>query len=196
MSWLHSSHVRRPHDANSHGQGWQVDTEAYRAHDWNLQINIPTPVLPFTLAHSQTPGWDVPWTPRVTPSVPKPGSHLTGNTNTGEGDDTDSRADVGGRGNWKKKFRTFVLNNHYAPLVGILLRFESSHSVDILQLFRFINITLTSAALAVAIHIRMLEARFGITGALGSSPYVFQVVLMSIPPLMPSVALSSLFSPL
>lgn len=40
------------------------------------------------------------------------------------------------------------------------------------QLFRLCNIVLTTAALAIAIRIRIIEARSGVTGALGSSPYV------------------------
>ena len=40
------------------------------------------------------------------------------------------------------------------------------------QLFRFINITFTTAALGIAIRIRMVERDHDVTGVLGSSPYV------------------------
>lgn len=53
----------------------------------------------------------------------------------------------------KKGIRAFILFNTYVPL-----------------LFRFINITFTTAALALAVHIRELEMRYGVRGVLGSSP--------------------------
>ncbi|KAL4064933.1 hypothetical protein V8B97DRAFT_1985576 [Scleroderma yunnanense] len=49
--------------------------------------------------------------------------------------------------------RGFILSNIYVPL-----------------LFRFINITFTTATLAVAIHIRKTEIQYGVMGILGSSP--------------------------
>ncbi|KAG6381286.1 hypothetical protein JVT61DRAFT_5691 [Boletus reticuloceps] len=53
----------------------------------------------------------------------------------------------------KNRFRTFILSNIYVPL-----------------LFRFINITFTTSALAVAIRIRQWEAEYNVMGAVGSSP--------------------------
>ncbi|KAG6337321.1 hypothetical protein ID866_1746 [Astraeus odoratus] len=53
----------------------------------------------------------------------------------------------------KRGFRVFILSNIYVPL-----------------LFRFINITFTTAALAVAIRIRELEIQYSVMGILGSSP--------------------------
>ncbi len=38
------------------------------------------------------------------------------------------------------------------------------------QLFRLCNIVLTTAALAIAIRIRIIEERSGVMGALGASP--------------------------
>lgn len=89
----------------------------------------------------------------------------------------------------RKRIRAFVLSNNYVPLVcsARALRsinanclfpsdhrrhhsFWSAHLHP--QLFRVINITLTTAALAVAISIRRTERRYGILGAVGSSPYV------------------------
>ncbi|KAJ8521460.1 hypothetical protein ONZ45_g1871 [Pleurotus djamor] len=58
--------------------------------------------------------------------------------------------------NWqrrKKQIRRFILTNVYVPL-----------------LFRFINISLTAAALGVALHIRRVEQRWHVMGAVGSSP--------------------------
>jgi len=53
----------------------------------------------------------------------------------------------------KNRFRAFILSNIYVPL-----------------LFRFINITFTTSALAVAIRIRQWETDFSLMGAVGSSP--------------------------
>jgi hypothetical protein len=47
------------------------------------------------------------------------------------------------------------------------------------QLFRFVNITFTTAALAIAIRIRRTEERNNVTGILGSSPYVVACDLFS-----------------
>jgi len=53
----------------------------------------------------------------------------------------------------KKMLRGFLLTNSYVPL-----------------LFRFVNITLTTSALAIAIRIRALEMSHHVRGAVGSSP--------------------------
>lgn len=69
----------------------------------------------------------------------------------------------------RKKLRTFILNSAYVPLVR-----SSSLHVSVLimlaQLFRCINISFTTAALGMAIRIRILERRFHVMGAVGSSP--------------------------
>ncbi|KAF8547129.1 hypothetical protein OG21DRAFT_960422 [Imleria badia] len=53
----------------------------------------------------------------------------------------------------KNRVRAFILSNIYVPL-----------------LFRFINITFTTSALAVAIRIRQWETDYNVMGAVGSSP--------------------------
>ncbi|TFY71050.1 hypothetical protein EVG20_g1943, partial [Dentipellis fragilis] len=123
--------------------------------DWGLRLSMPTPPpAPFTLAQSHTPGWDSPWTARPA------NTHLSGiyeqlgNVRNGSVDDKDSGASNLSR--WariKKRGRAYLLHNTYVPL-----------------LFRFINITFTTAALAIAIRIRLLESAHGVMGALGSSP--------------------------
>ncbi|KAF8622246.1 hypothetical protein AX15_007185 [Amanita polypyramis BW_CC] len=55
----------------------------------------------------------------------------------------------------RKRLRYFILVNPYVPL-----------------LFRFINITLTSAALGIATHIRQVEIENHLLGIIGSSPLV------------------------
>ncbi|KAL1707056.1 hypothetical protein EV121DRAFT_200050 [Schizophyllum commune] len=112
----------------------------------NVKLNVelpPPPAAPFTLSHNPTPGWDTPWTARARDDS----FGLTG-------DSTDEDLPRRGRGGkLPKRWRTFLLNNVYVPL-----------------LFRFINVTFTSAALAFAIRIRQLEKQNHALGALGSSP--------------------------
>ncbi|KAG1885785.1 hypothetical protein F4604DRAFT_1572866 [Suillus subluteus] len=97
---------------------------------------------PFTLSRNKTPGWDTPWEP--TRDFPTNDYSHFGMT----GDRSDNES-----GDRKKRFRTFILTNIYVPL-----------------LFRFINITFTTAALAVAIRIRTIELQDGVMGIVGSSP--------------------------
>jgi hypothetical protein len=47
------------------------------------------------------------------------------------------------------------------------------------QLFRFINISFTTAALGVAVKIRELEEQYHIMGALGSSTFVLLIALLN-----------------
>jgi len=113
MSWLNTTHLRRTQDANSYGQAQQEDRQNEQAHDWNLHVNIPTPLPLFTAAHSQTPGWDVPWAPRTTasPRVSFIGNGIVG----GEENHSNSRPSRWWKG--KKQLRSSVLNNNYVPLV-------------------------------------------------------------------------------
>lgn len=75
----------------------------------------------------------------------------------------------------KKKIRVYMLTNTYVPLVRYLglsfTVFRCSHP-DLLfsQLFRFVNITFTTAALGMAIRIRIRERRHHVMGAVGVSP--------------------------
>ena len=73
----------------------------------------------------------------------------------------------------KKLLRGFLLTNSYVPLVSAPLprHVESKiYSSSRLQLFRFVNITFTTSALAIAIRIRALEMSHHVSGAVGSSP--------------------------
>ncbi|OAX44730.1 hypothetical protein K503DRAFT_728329 [Rhizopogon vinicolor AM-OR11-026] len=110
----------------------------------------PSSSMPFTLSHNKTPGWDTPWKPKTEFPMDSRGdySHL-GLT----GDRTDGESGHGSDRSRKKRFRAFILTNIYVPL-----------------LFRFTNITFTTAALAIAIRIRILELHYGIMGIVGSSP--------------------------
>lgn len=130
----------------------------------NVKLNVelpPPPAAPFTLSHNPTPGWDTPWTARARDDS----FGLTG-------DSTDEDLPRRGRGGkLPKRWRTFLLNNVYVPLVSRCLSWSLHSPANLPQLFRFINVTFTSAALAFAIRIRQLEKQNHALGALGSSPY-------------------------
>ncbi|KAI9445241.1 hypothetical protein H4582DRAFT_2108951 [Lactarius indigo] len=120
-----------------------------RARDWGLRITMPTPpVTPQALARTRTPGWD-------SPSLSRRDIYeQLRNGESVEGQPPDSP--VANESWWprtRKRARAYLLTNTYVPL-----------------LFRFVNITFTTAALAIAIRIRRDEARNDVTGVLGSSP--------------------------
>lgn len=154
ISWLPSAGIRRSTEGASYGQiskeksreeesGTPMHVPPPGEHDWH--ITMPTPVLPTNMPINMTPGWGVPWSPGLQ-EVGLPGSLSRVDTAQGYGNMTP----------WKrrrKKFRKFILSNTYVPL-----------------LFRFINITFTTAALAIAIRIRAMEMRNHVLGAVGSSP--------------------------
>ncbi|KIK96375.1 hypothetical protein PAXRUDRAFT_826044 [Paxillus rubicundulus Ve08.2h10] len=72
----------------------------------------------------------------------------------GEGQHVESEAESSSLSRSRKnRFRAFILSNIYVPL-----------------LFRFINITFTTSALAVAIQIRLTELHYNVMGVVGSSP--------------------------
>ncbi|KAI0034287.1 hypothetical protein K488DRAFT_23144, partial [Vararia minispora EC-137] len=113
--------------------------------NWGLRVTLPQPVASNTLAQNRTPGWESPWVPRI------PGP-FGGQSRSG----TSEKAQELSRWKFfKKRARRYLLNNVYAPL-----------------LFRFINITLTTAALALAAQLRMLEKRDTLRGTLGPSPTI------------------------
>jgi hypothetical protein len=124
--------------------------------DWGLTIDLPPPpTASFTLAQSRTPGWDSPWTARAARN-----DHSQAQDLFGYDEDEDEKLT-----RWsarKKRLRRFVLTNTYVPL-----------------LFRFINISFTTAALAIAIRIRTYELRYHVMGAVGSSP---MIVIIFAPP--------------
>ncbi|KAI0051726.1 hypothetical protein FA95DRAFT_1484724 [Auriscalpium vulgare] len=150
-----------PRVADAMDHNFLKDKDSVASHrkirDWGLQLTLPTPPpAPFTLSQSRTPGWDSPW------AAPKPSEMLARGMmyeklRAGEG--SDMPPDTGNtldQSRWvraRKRARAYLLTNTYVPL-----------------LFRFINITFTTAALAMAVRIRNTEKRNGVMGALGSSP--------------------------
>ncbi|KNZ73407.1 hypothetical protein J132_05830 [Termitomyces sp. J132] len=125
-------------------------------HDWALQLPSP-PTAPYTLSHNITPGWDDPWSPRTAAQGPVR-NHLSRENSYGLGVSDESNGSEKSTSKWhrrRKRFRVFILSNTYVPL-----------------LFRLINITFTTSALAVAIRIRVIEMVAHSMGAVGSSPTV------------------------
>jgi hypothetical protein len=87
---------------------------------WSHHIDLPrTPGRPFTLSHTQSPGWDTPWSARLPTSVTR--------TN-GNGDgynelvvEERQQEEDGKQDPWtqrKKVLRNFLLTNSYVPLVS------------------------------------------------------------------------------
>jgi hypothetical protein len=144
-----------------------------RPKDWDLRIPMPPPIQhPFTISHNQTPGWDTPWTPRITHNLSRPPSHpLLGDGEFGKLHTDDDHKHGSTWQKRKRRFRAFILSNPYVPLVSRFY-WRTPFILIFFQLFRVINIAFTTAALAVAIRIRLYEMHRNVMGAVGSSPYV------------------------
>ena len=180
-AWLVAAQRKRHSKSAEGGADHADEEEEGRRRSWGLHIPLPSTPAPITISQNRTPGWDTPWSARRSHSL---------NGSVGGGSNIGSRTGSFANGNgsvhlanaekhskWyhrRKRLRAFILTNNYVPLVGCLfsqymLCFDEIFS---LKLFRVINITLTTAALAVAIRIRRKEQVFNIMGAVGSSPYV------------------------
>ncbi|PIL31625.1 hypothetical protein GSI_06327 [Ganoderma sinense ZZ0214-1] len=116
-----------------------------------LRIDMPPTAAPFTLAQNRTPGWETPWTS----AHPNMSGSVAGSVRR---EQRDSHHDDEKLTSWqrrRKRLRAYMMYNVYVPL-----------------LFRLCNIVLTTAALAIAIRIRIIEQHAAVTGALGPSPTV------------------------
>ena len=183
MSTWMTSAAAHPHADDASSSSTERPPEPSARREWGLHLAMPTPpTAPFTLAQSRTPGWDSPWAPRP-PEGPERGLYEQLDKLHVEGADDHTHAhahthahdqDTRTLSPWarrKKRARAYLLSNTYVPLVGPLP--NPSHPpahLPTAQLFRFVNITFTTAALAVAIRIRLLERTHAVVGALGSSP--------------------------
>jgi len=161
VAWITASLNRRTQDEKVMSRRGK-DIEAPQVTNSRLQdrsgfhLDLPAPEPVMTMAHNKTPGWDSPWSPRppadlvaritngANPSRLRSSENLT---------DSDNEKLLSKWARRRKRYRLYILTNPYVPL-----------------LFRFVNITFTTSALAVAIRIRMNEARHHITGAVGCSP--------------------------
>ena len=113
MSWLSSSHHHRSHEANGFSHH-RRDSLSARPHDWNIQASSSTPSIPF--AHTQTSGWDIPWSPGV---PQRSGNQMDSSVPTRDVNSENYNRDHP----WetrKRQLRTFILTNNYVPLVSIL----------------------------------------------------------------------------
>ena len=151
----------------------QVD-HPYIRRDRGLSLVLPTPpTAPYAPSQTITPGWGSPWSPRLPSHTAMPVMEPDDSYDM-ENDLEGNAWSTGGLGGWqerKKIVRAFILTNVYVPLVGSYLFWViSSNMSRLAQLFRFINITFTTAALAVAVHIRKIEVKGHVLGAVGSSP--------------------------
>jgi hypothetical protein len=115
MSWLPTSHHHRSQDVSNVSPPFSKGFDGHRfplkenRSNWGLTIEVPPPPVPFTMAHSRTPGWDSPWSPRAA----RNGLHHA--QDTFEPDDDDSHE----KSARKKRLRTFILTNLYVPLVRL-----------------------------------------------------------------------------
>ncbi|TFK41045.1 hypothetical protein BDQ12DRAFT_420851 [Crucibulum laeve] len=151
MSWLPmSASIREGTSFMRRDKEKDPEQPDYSANNvGELSVTVPPPA-PFTMAHSDTPGWSSPWTPRIADST------LRRENSYGFAEvEQESKNDGSPWRLRRKKLRSFILVNTYVPL-----------------LFRFINISFTGAALGMAIRIRQLELRNNAMGAVGSSPTV------------------------
>ncbi|EIW64429.1 uncharacterized protein TRAVEDRAFT_158679 [Trametes versicolor FP-101664 SS1] len=155
IPWFSSSQFRR---SQEHEEGSPTLRESDREGSESgtpqanprsrLRIDMPPTSGPFTLSHSRTPGWDTPWT--SSHPIGTDESHDPHALDTGSLHDDEKATPWQRR---RKRFRAYMMYNVYVPL-----------------LFRLCNIVLTTAALAIAIRIRIIEERSGVMGALGASP--------------------------
>ncbi|KAH8102485.1 hypothetical protein BXZ70DRAFT_785508 [Cristinia sonorae] len=169
IAWLTSPIHRKLEDEGSPTlKGKQADRvespepimSRRRPEEDNFHIDLPAPdpvATVNTLAQNKTPGWDSPWSPRPPPDlVARISSHRTHQQLPDmEVADEDDEKNLSPWAKRRKRYRAYILHNHYVPL-----------------LFRFINITFTSAALAMAVKIRHEEIKHNASGAVGSSPTV------------------------
>lgn len=87
---------------------------------WGLHVDLPrTPARPFTLSHSQTPGWDTPWSARPPASATRPSGNCDAYDQIGM--EEQQPVEEGKQTPWrqrKKMLRGFLLTNSYVPLVS------------------------------------------------------------------------------
>jgi hypothetical protein len=128
--------------------------------DDRMHLHLPLPATALTVSHTQTPGWDTPWAPHA----PSKAEDAEPNGKPAPSNALSSFID-------RKAIRNFVLTNNYVPLVSHPMLSRVIHA-NAPQLFRVLNISFTTAALAIAIRIRKIEIPHGLLGAVGSSPSV------------------------
>ncbi|PVG04589.1 hypothetical protein CPB86DRAFT_771277 [Serendipita vermifera] len=149
-------------------QGGSVDDEGNskpRRRPGGMHLKIPKRArATFTAANSKTPGWEQPWSP-----LPPAKARVKGERGSKEGNgvsfedplnrDDDDEADPAAKSTKGRRYRRsqtlrgWLLYNNSVPLI-----------------VRVLNLSFTTATLAVAINIRQIERRNHLLGAVGSSP--------------------------
>jgi len=183
-----ASRRRTSSDDNHNAQAAERPaTSRSRASTLKLQLPLPIPRAPYTVSHTKTPGWDTPWTPRVPPraaihnsSDPELGRITSRWTSGGNKEESSDDSSPQSRQTFKKKFRNYVLTNTYIPLVQFSSHFCENLLTSMFQVSRFINITFTTTALAIAVRIRQIEQNYNLMGAVGSSPSVIHPFRLSL----------------
>ena len=138
--------------------------------------HLAPPFAPFTLRQNQSPGWETPWAP-----IPRPDeAHIPADSNVAFDAMEQRWANEAGEkrsgrmGRRRKAWKTWLLTNSYVPLVrphlGDCRRGYTAHDSVRQQIIRLLNITFTTATLAIAITIRRREKENNLIGAVGSSP--------------------------
>jgi hypothetical protein len=87
---------------------------------WGLHLDIPrTPGKTFTLSHTQSPGWDTPWSARLPASVPRANGNGDAYNELGVAEhQPEEDYELNPWKQRKKVLRHFLLTNSYVPLVS------------------------------------------------------------------------------
>lgn len=110
--------------------------KAEMAENLRLELPLPPPQAPFTVSHTQTPGWNLPWSPSAPRErIPSDrvddelGLRLQNSQFSYSQEDRDSGSMT--KTSRRKKIRRFVLGNTYVPLVRIQSNAYWSASHDV-----------------------------------------------------------------
>lgn len=96
-------------------------------------VRLPSgPSAPYTLAHSVTPGWDIPWSSRLAAQGPHKHENSYGFENEND-EDEESNKDFSRWGTRKRRFRNFILTNTYVPLVSSCRPFQHPYQQLVLS---------------------------------------------------------------
>ncbi|KAH6917275.1 hypothetical protein BKA70DRAFT_1251766 [Coprinopsis sp. MPI-PUGE-AT-0042] len=182
ISWLQgSSSIRDTIPSRSREKEKEKDKGKEKEKDvenGELHLSIPPAPAPsaFTAAHATTPGWDLPWSGKLAAQGPHPDYYPD---NTSDSDQEDRASSTARQTGWPARKKTdsdfhpqewLCPSGEFPPFFTPLPRCLTV--IPHAQLFRFINISFTTAALGMAIHIRSIEIDNHTRGAVGSSPTV------------------------
>ncbi|EAU93081.2 hypothetical protein CC1G_06801 [Coprinopsis cinerea okayama7 len=155
ISWLQASTSLREGMSSSGRKDKEKERDLENG-DRPPPLSIPEhPTSTYNPSAVNTPSWYMPWSAKLAAQGPHP--QYQDSYDSGQEDRVSSPEPTRESG-WaarRKRVRSFILTNAYVPL-----------------LFRFINISFTTAALGMAIHIRQIELANHAMGAVGSSPTV------------------------